>query len=206
MTATAGQTLIEAPALLGGAALPPAAVGQQSPSSRFPARPVAAHWPAAGRDRSEVLKLASAPLALPDSAVRMKLRRGLSLLLDWLEEQPGQSWQERWHASGADAAGDDWATGPAKWLQRHGIYSPSRLELMTSSLLVVVGADIVRPSLRWLLTGGKKRKLARNMIRSRDPEGFEQLRLLCDQDPAITPQAEKHTLFRSAVTGVPQLA
>ena len=32
---------------------------------------------------------------------------------------------------------------------------------MTSSLLVLVGADIIRPSLGWLLTGGRKRKLAR---------------------------------------------
>jgi hypothetical protein len=70
---------------------------------------------------------------------------------------------------------------------------------MTSSLLVVVGADIVRPSLSWLLTGGKKRKLARNMIRSRDPEGFAKLRLLCGQDPAIRPHAHTHILFRTAV-------
>jgi hypothetical protein len=35
-------------------------------------------------------------------------RRGLNKLLDWLECQPGETWQERWLASGADAAGSGW--------------------------------------------------------------------------------------------------
>ena len=71
--------------------------------------------------------------------IRPERRRGLSLLLDWLEDQPGASWQQRWLASGAEAAGEAWAQGPARWLERAGKYSPSRLELMTSSLLAVVG-------------------------------------------------------------------
>jgi len=168
--------------------------------ARFPARPVAAVWPATGHARGPVTKLvASASFALTTSRVDKTRRRGLALLLDWLEEQPGQTWQERWLASGADTAGAEWASGPAQWLHRQGKFSPTRLELMTSSLLVAVGADVVRPSLTWLLTGGRKRKLARNMIRSRDPEGFEKLRLLCEHDPGITPHAQSHILFRTAV-------
>ena len=31
-------------------------------------------------------------------------RRGLTKLLDWLQSQPGETWQDRWLASGADAA------------------------------------------------------------------------------------------------------
>ena len=31
--------------------------------------------------------------------------RGLAKLLDWLQRQPGDTWQERWLASGADGAG-----------------------------------------------------------------------------------------------------
>jgi integrase len=141
----------------------------------------------------------SASIALSDGRVQSNRRRGLPLLLDWLEEQPGETWQERWHKSGADAAGDDWARIPAQWLERHSKYSLDRLELMTSSLLAMIGADVVRPSLRWLLTGGKKRKLTRNMIRSRDSEGFEQLHQICEQDPGISPDAEKHAVFRCAV-------
>ena len=37
-------------------------------------------------------------------------RRGLAKLLDWLQRQPGDTWQERWLASGADAAG---SAGPS---------------------------------------------------------------------------------------------
>jgi len=32
-------------------------------------------------------------------------RRGLAKLLDWLQRQPGDTWQDRWLASGADSAG-----------------------------------------------------------------------------------------------------
>jgi hypothetical protein len=176
------------------------AAARETPLSRFPPRPAAARWPVTEQDRVQALRLvAAASSALSSSRIGDNFRRGVPLLLDWLEEHPGRSWQERWLSSGADAAGDDWAHGPASWLKRVGKYSPSRLELLTSSLLVAVGADIVRPSLTWLLTGGKKRKLARNMIRSRDPEGFETLRRLCQDDPGVTVHAQRRILFRAAV-------
>jgi len=63
----------------------------------------------------------------------------------------------------------------------------------------MIGADIVRPSLGWLLTGGKKRKLARNMIYSRDAEGFARLSQFCEQDAGVTDLAGRHILFRTAV-------
>ena len=178
----------------------PARTGQPGWRSRFPARPVAEPWPGTAQDRARVLALvATASAGLPESRIHANHRRGLPVLLDWLEEQPGRTWQQRWLASGADAAGEQWAAGPASWLRRRGIYSSSRLELMTSSLLVLVGADIIRPSLAWLLTGGKKRKLARNMICSRDPGGFARLRQLCRDDQAITPAARAKVVFRCAV-------
>lgn len=197
----ADQKLAERPGAEGGpGAVPPAPPALQAPVSRFPPRPVVAHWPAAGVDRSQVLALAaSATSSLAVSPIYHARLRGLCLLLDWLDDQPGRSWQERWLASGADAASEAWAESPAAWLQGLGRYSRSRLEMMTSSLLVVVGADVVRPSLTWLLTGGKKRKLARNMIRSRDPKGFDRLHLVCERDPAVTVDAEKHIVYRAAV-------
>jgi integrase/ribosomal protein S28E/S33 len=191
-------TVAVAPAAAGRAEQ--AAARQPDWRSRFPARPVAQAWPASGQDRARVLALVAAAAAgLPESRIHANHRRGLPVLLDWLEEQPGRTWQQRWLASGADAAGEQWAAGPARWLRERGIYSASRLELMTSSLLVLVGADVIRPSLAWLLTGGKKRKLARNMICSRDPGGFARLRQLCRGDPAITPAARAKVLFRCAV-------
>ena len=120
-------------------------------------------------------------------------------MLDFLDAQPGDTWQQRWLASGADAGEEGWAEGPSKWLRRNGLFSAARLEAMTASLVVLVGADVIRPSLRWLLTGGKKRKVARNMIRSRDPQGFAALASACQRDPGVSAQAESHTLFRVAV-------
>jgi len=172
----------------------------QTLAARFPARPVAECWTATGQDRDQVLQLVdTASAGLPESRIEANRRRGLPVLLDWLDEQPGQTWQQRWVASGADAAGGRWADGPARWLRGRGICTPSRLELMTSSLLVLIGADVIRPSLAWLLTGGKKRKLARNMICSRDPEGFARLNQLCRDDPAVTPAAQSKVAFRAAV-------
>ena len=170
------------------------------PAERYPARPAEASWPATCQGRGQVMDLVgTASSALPESRVQASRRRGLPLLLDWLEGQPGQTWQDRWLASGADDARGQWAGLPARWLRGRGLHSPSRLELMTSSLLVLVGADVIRPSLGWLLTGGRKRKLARNMIQSRDPEGFARLSRACDDDPGITPHAQSHVLFRAAV-------
>jgi len=85
--------------------------------------------------------------------------------------QPGRTWQERWLASGADGAGEQWAAGPALWLRCRGAYSASRLELMTSSCSSWSAPMSSGSRWRGFLTGGKKRKLARNMICSRDPTG-----------------------------------
>lgn len=175
--------------------------GARSPwRTRFPPRPVDAEWPTTRLGRAEVDRLvASSTRALTSARVRDNRRWGLPFLLDWLEDQPGDTWQDRWLASGADTAGEDWAQLPERWLRRHGKHSAHRLELMTSSLLLTVGADVLRPSPRWLLTGGKKRKLARNMVYSRDPDGFARLRRLCEQDEAITDEGTRDVLFRSAV-------
>lgn len=167
--------------------------------TRFPVRSVAASWPATELDRAGVLDLAVPLLrGAPGSKARAFHRRGLCLLLDFLAEQPGSSWQQRWLASG-DAAGDCWVEELSGWLERSGLFSPHRLERMTASLLVLIGADVIRPSLRWHLTAGNKRRVARHMIHWRDRQGFEALRLCCQSDPGVGPQAEAQTLFRAGV-------
>ena len=37
------------------------------------------------------------------------------MLLDWLEGQDGDSWQQRWLASGAEEAGISWWQLSARW-------------------------------------------------------------------------------------------
>ncbi len=76
-------------------------------------------------------------------------RRGLTKLLDWLQRQPGDTWQERWLASGADAAGFGWTELPLKG--RVPIRGHHRDELFAGLVLLVAG-QVIRPACRWLLS------------------------------------------------------
>jgi hypothetical protein len=100
-------------------------------------------------------------------------RRGLNRLLDWLQGQPGDSWQERWLASGADEAGCDWAELPLK--QRVPARRHHRDEL-TSGLVLLVAGQVIRPGYRWLLRQRQASLLAaaRAVI---DPDGFSRVEL-----------------------------
>ena len=70
---------------------------------------------------------------------------------------------------------------------------------MTSAVALLVGTDVLRPSLRWILIGGKKRKLARHLLAGRDPDGFRRLQLACEADPALAPTVPEHIAFRCAM-------
>ena len=198
----AGRAVRDGPAMTGtvavaanpggrAAQVAPARTRQPGWRSRFPARPVAESWPAAGQDRARVLALvASASAGLPESRIHANHAArpagtaglaGRAARPDLAAAVAGQRRRHRRRAVGGRARPG--GCGAAACTRA------SRLELMTSSLLVLVGADVIRPSLAWLLTGGKKRKLARNMICSRDPGGFARLRQFCRDDPAITPAA-----------------
>jgi hypothetical protein len=78
---------------------------------RFPPRSSALSWPATGQGREPLLARLSADpfLVEEDRVARQRRRLGLVRLLDWLAEQPGDTWQQRWRASGADTMGNaDW--------------------------------------------------------------------------------------------------
>ena len=73
----------------------------------FPARPVAASWPATGATREQVLgRLLVPPFALAHPLSQRSRRLGVIAVVNWLEAQPGGSWQDRWMASGAEDRGD----------------------------------------------------------------------------------------------------
>ncbi|MBB5157300.1 hypothetical protein [Saccharopolyspora phatthalungensis] len=93
--------------------------GREVARARFPPRPVPATWQATGLAREDVrVWFASAPF-IDANEHTMKVRRwGLGHLLDWLEAQPGSTWQERWTATGADSAGRGWRKIPARWRTR----------------------------------------------------------------------------------------
>jgi integrase len=98
-------------------------------------------------------------------------RRGLNKLLDWLECQPGETWQERWLASGADAAGSGWADLPLNGrapARRH------HRDELTSGLVLLVGGQVIRPGYRWLLRQRQAVMLAEARA-AIDPDGFARI-------------------------------
>jgi len=179
------------------AAAPPRAAasvwlsGYQAARTRFPPRPAAAEWPATAQPRDQVAERLAA--LLPGNA------SALEALLDWLAGQDGGSWHQRWLASGADTVGAAWWQLARDWQHRSGHRVPA-VAALVSAQITVVCSDIVRPSLAWLVAGGRDHgELARAMAALRDPEGFARLRALCDSDPAVSKTAGSHTLRRAAV-------
>lgn len=145
----------------------------------FPPRPVPPSWAATAQPREAVLARLLAPPFPPDSATGQHQRRfGLIRILEWLQAQPGDTWQDRWKASGVDAgarADPGWRQVPVAWLRDTGrIASDNSTAHMTlgAGLLQLICGDVIRPSLPWLLTTTSPQNLAAEMARVRDPDGF----------------------------------
>ena len=67
---------------------------------RFPPRAVPAAWPVTLMGRDEVWgHLIAAPFPKTGSAPERARRRGMAIVLGWLADQPGGSWQDRWLAA-----------------------------------------------------------------------------------------------------------
>ena len=89
----------------------------RSDARAFPRGPCLTAGPPPCRPRDTAWeRLTRPPFVLEDAKRQQRRVRGLALLLDWLAAQPGQTWQERWLASGADRAGAGWRQLPAAWL------------------------------------------------------------------------------------------
>jgi integrase len=167
--------------------------GYQAVRSRFPPRLVAAAWPATTHGREQVLG------QLAGGAASQQRIAGIEALLDWLEDQEGGSWQERWLASGAESLGARWLQLPAQWLHQRAGHPDRRASMLPQALVTAICGDIVRPSLAWLVTARYDTGLARVMAAYRDPAGFARLAGLCDHAGGVPKTARSHTLRRAAV-------
>ena len=155
---------------------------------QFPARQVPPSWAATEPGRGEVqARLLSPPFALAKPGSQATRRFGLVRVLDWLEQQPGGTWQERWIASGADAAGNaGWRLLATRWLRStgRGCQEPAHDHcIFGSGVLPLICADVIRPSLNWLIIPRTPRHLVAELARARDPDGFSALTGLCDAEP-----------------------
>lgn len=187
---------VDAPAVGGSS---PSASG--APEPMFPARRTPTSWPATQLPRDQAARLlVSPPFAAATAKGRCKRSAGVSLLLEWLADQPGESWQRRWLASGAEQAARAWRRVPTAWLAEHG-HGRWHQEAIVEALPVAISADLVRPSLPWLVGGGPARggRLVSSLETFRDPDGFARLRALCDDDASVSAAAATQTLYRSAL-------
>ena len=178
-----------------------ATTARESMRARFPARRVPAAWPATLQPRGTAgERLTRPPFVLDDVKRQQRRVRGLAMLLDWLAAQPGQSWQERWLASGADRAGAGWRQLPAQWLRDCGLPGEGRQAELCAALAVVICADLIRPSLGWLVSADARGNgaLVRGMARTRDGQGLGRLQELCDRDPGVSARAGRQAVHRTA--------
>lgn len=173
---------------------------------RFPPRPSATTWSVARQPRDQITDLLLAPPFAPSSPNSAAYRRRvLTRILDWLSVQAGDTWQQRWMSSGADAAGNvGWRDLAVSWLRtQDGGFPDGYYWHLGGIVRAMVCADVIRPSLVWLTTPGSIRGLAREMARTRDPETFAELDALIDADeqrPAMkaAPLTKQQVLCRIA--------
>jgi integrase len=153
---------------------------------RFPPRPDLDAWPRTRLARADLDGLlAAAPFAVAGRAGEENRRRGIGIVLDWLQAQPGVTWQQRWQASGAGQDGRaDWRAFPVRW--RAAAMSLATAwdgRVVTTGLLSLICADVIRPDVSWLLTTATPKRLAAEMARTRDPAGLTGLAARCDASP-----------------------
>ncbi len=166
---------------------------------RFPPRPMAASWPATRATRQQVLaRLLAAPFALAHPVSQQSRRLGVVAVVNWLEAQPGGSWQGRWLASGAEAA-PDWRDLVRNWREDRLGAPGGGLAHIGAGLLVLICADVIRPGAGWLLRcSPAPRNLAAEMARTRDAAALAELAALCESGSAGT-DARRVALDRIAI-------
>ena len=144
--------------------------------------------------------LSRPPFVMANPGSQRGRLRGVALAVTWLSDQPGETWQQRWQASGVQAAGADWKQACEPWLDARGVDVRARLDLLSIGVNLMVCADLIRPALGWLAAPGISCwALARNLQATRDPTGFARLRAACRADPHASPSASQATMGRAAV-------
>src|SRR6266545_1554038 len=122
---------------------------------KFPPRLLAASWPATEHGRGTVVSQAMArPYAAEENDQSRYFRRlGVIRILDWRDTAE-------------------------RWLKDTGRIAPGNRTVWRSlggALGLLIGCDVIRPDLGWLLTSATPAHLAADMARVRDPDGFAAL-------------------------------
>jgi hypothetical protein len=147
---------------------------------QFPPRKRPISWEATEASRGQVLARLFAPPFAFENKHQVSARQGLCSVLDWLRSKPGRTWQDRWIASGAEHR-PDWRSLPA---QQSAVPAPTAAAARAANrcalgLKLLICADVIRPSLDWLLATPSPKNLAATMARTRDRATFTRLAATC---------------------------
>ena len=127
----------------------------------------------------EVLEAGASP-----KEMRRRLRDA-EVLLEWLRRCPGESWQQRWLASGADTAGKSWpdlvTSGLAGTPTAERVPPEKVRSLATGSAGRLILMDVLRPGYDWLYSCPSSTLFPR-FEQLRDPEGFAAVNARCAAD------------------------
>jgi hypothetical protein len=145
---------------------------------KYPPRTVPAIWEATALSRAALTgRLLAPPYAETPWSLRER-RISLRRFLDWLEQHPGDTWQQRWQVSGgADGGQADWRPAAAGWLAARGDTASRErlLKSVTFGLGQMIYSEAIRPGLAWVIASPFQFPLSREMPRLRDPGGFARL-------------------------------
>jgi hypothetical protein len=168
---------------------------------KFPPRTVPGTWEATALSRAALTgRLLAPPYAeTPWSLKRRRL--ALRRFLGWLERHPGDTWQQRWQASGIAGDGQaDWRPAVMGWLAAVGDPG-NRTELLKSVTLglgQMIYADAIRPGVAWLIASPIRFPLGREIPRLRDSAGFTALDA-CAGRAGISHDARRRAVEQLAV-------
>lgn len=169
-------------------------------SGDFPARTIDTAWPTTALDRDRAWTLLTSPaFVLEDYDKQCDRRRGLGLALDWLDEQPGQTWQDRWMASGIENTAKAWRSILGGWLEQHGLTGRYHRVVTVRAVSTLIAADLLRPSLPWLIGGNMRTSITADTPRGRSDIDFGRLDALCTSDPMISTSAASRCRYRAVL-------
>lgn len=111
---------------------------------------------------------------------RQPIVRGTRALLTRLERYPGETWEERWLASGNDAA-------PLTWMDHYDLPNYNRWSPTLLAMNALLQIRVLRPSYSWLLDSRGKINTAQ-FINAAGGEALDELRLLPAYQAALLRQ------------------
>lgn len=179
MSAASGEVLERVPRRNSAVQVVPRAQVPAEPALRarlrgqFPPRQPGTDWPMTSLDREELVnRFEQLGYFTDEPKVRIRRRAAVLAFIEWLAGQPGECWQERWKAGGAERYnGPEWHGVPVAWHAARGRDSVRVRDLMQSAIQIINCADVIRPDLEWL---HRRRAgfFTAAMASIRDPQGF----------------------------------